>query len=391
MGMGSRWCGRSTRITLVALLALGLSFGTAPVAAPGPAPAPPERAPETYAVQIATTRGDIVVEVRRAMAPNAADRFYHLVRNSHFARMPFFFSRKDDSQTGIEFGGWPAAESVSVRSLPLDAPQRRVRAGDIVFVLEEGLVSNPSALSFDDIDRGYWYKVSQNIANTVRIATGVDADAMSRDGFAPFGRVVRGMDVVGRISAVPNSVVLKLNQWTKHPSIARQVADYVRKHPGLDSLVQATLVDSPGTEGLDLFPAAEDSSLAASGQAQITIYRYDEIGMARQFIGVDGVPRANLTKRTMFSVRLPAGRHSLSAETRIRGIDKVISRVRNTLTNAESLRFDLRPGQRCFLRAAPRGEYGQNVLLIQVASDIGAEDVAALSPATLVEPAENAE
>jgi peptidyl-prolyl cis-trans isomerase A (cyclophilin A) len=79
----------------------------APVAAPAPAappaasPAPAaasllspqtatEKAPDTYKVKLATTKGDIVIEVHRAWAPNGADRFYNLVKIGFFDGVEFF-------------------------------------------------------------------------------------------------------------------------------------------------------------------------------------------------------------------------------------------------------------------------------------------------------------
>jgi len=39
-----------------------------------------EQAPATYKVKFATTKGDFVIAVTRAWAPNGADRFYNLVK-----------------------------------------------------------------------------------------------------------------------------------------------------------------------------------------------------------------------------------------------------------------------------------------------------------------------
>jgi peptidyl-prolyl cis-trans isomerase A (cyclophilin A) len=75
----------------------------APAAAPAPAPAADasgnpllspqsatEKAPDTYKVKLATTKGDIVIQVNRAWAPNGADRFYNLVKIGFFNGVEFF-------------------------------------------------------------------------------------------------------------------------------------------------------------------------------------------------------------------------------------------------------------------------------------------------------------
>lgn len=48
------------------------------------------KAPDTYEVKLATTKGDIVVQVNRAWAPLGADRFYNLVRHGFYNDAAFF-------------------------------------------------------------------------------------------------------------------------------------------------------------------------------------------------------------------------------------------------------------------------------------------------------------
>ncbi len=49
-----------------------------------------ERAPDTFAVKLETTKGDIIIDVTRAWSPNGADRFYNLVRVGYFDDTAFF-------------------------------------------------------------------------------------------------------------------------------------------------------------------------------------------------------------------------------------------------------------------------------------------------------------
>jgi peptidyl-prolyl cis-trans isomerase A (cyclophilin A) len=49
-----------------------------------------EKAPDTYKVKLATTKGDIVIQVNRAWAPNGADRFYNLVKIGFYNGVEFF-------------------------------------------------------------------------------------------------------------------------------------------------------------------------------------------------------------------------------------------------------------------------------------------------------------
>lgn len=49
-----------------------------------------EKAPDTFQVKFETTKGDIVMDVTRAWAPNGADRFYNLVRHHFYDNMVIF-------------------------------------------------------------------------------------------------------------------------------------------------------------------------------------------------------------------------------------------------------------------------------------------------------------
>src|SRR3954465_11957241 len=49
-----------------------------------------EQAPATYKAAFDTSAGKFVIEVRRAWAPNGADRFYNLVKNGFFDETRFF-------------------------------------------------------------------------------------------------------------------------------------------------------------------------------------------------------------------------------------------------------------------------------------------------------------
>lgn len=48
------------------------------------------KAPETYKVKLETSKGDVVIEITRAWAPNGADRFYNLVKAGYYSDVAFF-------------------------------------------------------------------------------------------------------------------------------------------------------------------------------------------------------------------------------------------------------------------------------------------------------------
>ncbi len=49
-----------------------------------------ETAPDKFQVKFDTSKGEFIVEVTRAWAPNGADRFYNLVKNGFYDNCKFF-------------------------------------------------------------------------------------------------------------------------------------------------------------------------------------------------------------------------------------------------------------------------------------------------------------
>jgi peptidyl-prolyl cis-trans isomerase A (cyclophilin A) len=49
-----------------------------------------EQAPAQYTVELDTTKGAILIDVRREWAPHGADRFYELVQNGYYTDVAFF-------------------------------------------------------------------------------------------------------------------------------------------------------------------------------------------------------------------------------------------------------------------------------------------------------------
>jgi peptidyl-prolyl cis-trans isomerase A (cyclophilin A) len=134
------------------------------------------RAPAVFKAKFATTAGDFVVEVHRDWAPLGADRFYNLVRYGYFTNAAFF----------------------------------RVVPG---FVVQFGLSANPEvnkvwqeARIHDDPvlqsnKRGYlvFATAGPNTRTAQLFINYADNTRLDAMGFAPFGTVVEGMEVVDKI------------------------------------------------------------------------------------------------------------------------------------------------------------------------------------------------
>jgi cyclophilin family peptidyl-prolyl cis-trans isomerase len=61
----------------------------------------PKDAPVTYKVQLETSKGSIIIAVRRGWAPRGADRFHELVTSGYYDDARFFRIRKG---TWVQFG-----------------------------------------------------------------------------------------------------------------------------------------------------------------------------------------------------------------------------------------------------------------------------------------------
>jgi cyclophilin family peptidyl-prolyl cis-trans isomerase len=130
-------------------------------------------APDTYRVRIDTTKGPVTLEVTRSLAPIGADRFYHLVETGFYDDSRFYRVIKGRfAQFGI--AGDPAIAQVwrtaSIKDDPVRASNVR---GTFAFAM-----TGPDA------------RTTQIYINTA------DQIRQDADGFAPFGKVIEGMDVV---------------------------------------------------------------------------------------------------------------------------------------------------------------------------------------------------
>jgi peptidyl-prolyl cis-trans isomerase A (cyclophilin A) len=167
------------------LFALGLALG---VVAPGtvasaqgnlanPA-ALTERAPATYKVRFETNKGPFVLEINRDWAPNGADRFYNLVKNGFYDNVRFF---RVISGFMVQFGihGNPQIAAQWREARINDDPVKQSnRRGTITFA-----TAGPNTRTS---------QVFINFGDNARL---------DGSGFAPFGRVIVGMDVVDRLYA----------------------------------------------------------------------------------------------------------------------------------------------------------------------------------------------
>ena len=134
------------------------------------------QAPDSFRVRFATTKGEFVIAVHRAWAPLGVDRFYNLVRSGYYDGLRFFRVLPGFmAQFGIH--GDTAVTAAWRERVIRDDPVRRTNGPGMVTFATAGPGTRTT-------------QVFINYADNSRL------DGM---GFAPFGQVVEGAEVVGKL------------------------------------------------------------------------------------------------------------------------------------------------------------------------------------------------
>jgi peptidyl-prolyl cis-trans isomerase A (cyclophilin A) len=132
-----------------------------------------EPAPAVYKAKFDTSKGAFLVEVHRDWAPNGADRFYNLVKNGFFDNARFF---RVVSGFMVQFGinADPKLSAVWREARIKDDPVRQSN--------KRGFLTYAMA--------------GPNTRTTQLFISFGDNSRLDSQGFAPFGQVVSGMNVV---------------------------------------------------------------------------------------------------------------------------------------------------------------------------------------------------
>jgi peptidyl-prolyl cis-trans isomerase A (cyclophilin A) len=132
-----------------------------------------EQAPPVYKAKFDTSKGSFEIQVHRDWAPAGADRFYNLVKNGFFDNTRFF---RVVSGFMVQFGlnGDP--------SVSAQWRQARIRDDQVKQSNTRGMVTFATA--------------GPNTRTTQVFINFGDNNRLDGMGFAPFGQVVTGMNVV---------------------------------------------------------------------------------------------------------------------------------------------------------------------------------------------------
>ena len=179
-----------------------------------------QRAPEEFKVRIETGKGSMVIEVHRDWAPRGADRFYNLVRAGFFDNSRFFRVRP---RSFVQFG-IPADPAVAAvwreQSMPDDPVRQTNTRGSIAYAM-----TGPDT------------RTTQLYINLS------DNSRLDKDGFAPIGRVVEGLDVADQLYGGYGEDAGGGMRAGKQGKIFEGGSAYLdREFPRLDKLIRAAIV-----------------------------------------------------------------------------------------------------------------------------------------------------
>jgi peptidyl-prolyl cis-trans isomerase A (cyclophilin A) len=193
------------------------------------------KAPEEFHVRFVTSKGPFTVKVTRAWAPNGADRFYNLVRNRFYDGASFF---RVVQGFVVQFG-LSAHPDVSKAWR-----EARIQDDPVVQSNKRGFLTYAMA--------------GANTRTTQLFINLVDNTRLDGMGFAPFGEVTSGMEIVEQLYSGYGDGAPRGN-GPQQGLIQERGRDYLAKDfPLLDSIRTARIVPPMARSGAAKQPPAKN-------------------------------------------------------------------------------------------------------------------------------------
>ncbi len=179
------------------------------------------KAPEKFSASFKTNKGDFIIEVYRKWSPMGADRIYQLIKSGFFSNALFFRVEPDFV---VQFGisaNYAANRFWDPRKLSDEPALQKNSKGTLSFA--RGGTNDRATQIFI------------NIADNAKLDT---AFRNGVKGYTPFGKVVKGLDVIARLNS----------RYGKKPamiqdSLYKYGNGYFEKaFPGLDKIISATIL-----------------------------------------------------------------------------------------------------------------------------------------------------
>jgi homoserine O-acetyltransferase len=186
-------------------------------------PAWEAEAPERFRARFRTSEGDFTIAVVRELAPRGADRFYNLVRHGFYDDTRFY---RVVPGSWVQFGvsGDPDVTAAwEGRTLPDDSMKASNVRGGVAFA-----------------HTGPGTRLTQVFVNLD------DNTRLDADGFAPFGRVVEGMEVIESLYAGYGEEAVGGMRAGRQGPMLRGGNAYLDEHfPEMDRIVRAWIEENP--------------------------------------------------------------------------------------------------------------------------------------------------
>jgi peptidyl-prolyl cis-trans isomerase A (cyclophilin A) len=179
-----------------------------------------ERAPSEFSVEFNTTKGNILVEVKRENSPLAVDRFYYLVKNNYYNYNRFF---RVLPNFVVQWGmrGVPVIDKAWENLGIEDEPVKLSNTKGTISFARAGVNSRSNQLFI-------------NLVDNIRLDTSNFNDV---NGFPSFGEVKKGMEVVESINS-------EYMQEPNQDSISVRGNIYLkRNYPNLDYIISTKIID----------------------------------------------------------------------------------------------------------------------------------------------------
>lgn len=182
-----------------------------------------ETAPKEYRVRLQTTQGDVVIQVHRSWAPMGADRFYNLVKAGYYEGVPFHRVVEGFvAEFGIHPDPWVNAawRQATMEDDPVTKANLRGRVT---------------------------FSKNRPDTRTVQVFINLDDNRnLDTQGFAPFGEVVEGMDVVESLYAEYGDGPPRGEGVYQSMAIAKGDEYFDEEFPLLDRIEEAEIVEEGG-------------------------------------------------------------------------------------------------------------------------------------------------
>lgn len=180
------------------------------------------RAPDRFRVRLETSKGLIVLELRRDWAPHGVDRFFNLVRCGYYDEARFFRVIAGKwAQLGIH-GDPQVSRLWRERTIPDDPRRESNRRGMVAYAFA--------------VPNGRTTQIFINLRD--------NSETLDAQGFAPFGRVIQGMEVADALNAeYAETSGGGIRGGRQEPLFAGGNPYLVREFPRLDFVRRAWMVE----------------------------------------------------------------------------------------------------------------------------------------------------